>query len=620
MVVFVLTVLTIALLTTLLLTTLLLEIARFAHLLLAALVLFVRAGLALAQTKDRAPEAGLIAAVIARTVHGFAAVGFRQQARLVSRCETGHESDPARTRAARIGGVRIDDPPDVDALAVDLQRRGRQAREQPRPHPHRAGGAIQAGGGVLIVAHPDHGQVIAGPARKPAVAAVVAGAGLAGGLQPTQAVAHQLAAGAGRYRLLQRRGHQPRADGIAGLCGFRRIVITVERLAVGIEHAAHRMQRLDFAAGREELVQLRHRVRALIQGTQNQRRILAAVDAGQRPQQIGKTLRPHVHAHSHRRLVVGLRQGIDQAHRAMAAAVGIAGVPALAVVEGDADRRVVDGRGQRIFVRLRQRQQIHERFEQRPHRTLRLHRAVEAVLFEGTAADHRHHFAAVHIRDHHAGLQRRAARGAQRFHRTGHRAFGVSLRGGRHAGEHGQAGTLQFFFGIIARQLAAHQIDIRRKAIRDHASRHVGHTQRRLDRAVVFLLIDDAGLQHLRQHPIAPHERAFRIAPRVVPGRPFHHAHQQRDMFGGQIVELTAEVELCPGSEAVNGLRTALADIHLIEVRLQNHALFVAGVDNQRKQNFVELAGVSLFLADAQQTGTRELLGQRTGTLLGLAA
>src|SRR3546814_8534349 len=108
----------------------------------------------------------------------------------------------------------------------------------------------------------DHGEVVAGVAGKPAVAAVVAGTGLAGGIQAAKTVADQLVRGAVADRALQRGGDQAHGDRIAWLCGPGRLVEALEHPALAIEHAAHQVQRLELAAGREELVQLRARVRA----------------------------------------------------------------------------------------------------------------------------------------------------------------------------------------------------------------------------------------------------------------------------------------------------------------------------------------------------------------------
>src|SRR3546814_104786 len=133
-------------------------------------------------------------------------LGLRIHARLVRGCVPLGEREAPRIRAGSIGAARLRHPLPVEALVADLQRRAGQAREQPGPDPHRAGGAVQAGHLVLVVADPDHGEVVAGVAGKPAVAAVVAGAGLAGGIQAAKTVADQLVRGAVADRALQRGG------------------------------------------------------------------------------------------------------------------------------------------------------------------------------------------------------------------------------------------------------------------------------------------------------------------------------------------------------------------------------------------------------------------------------
>src|SRR5690606_31329129 len=114
----------------------------------------------------------------------------RRLARLERRRETRHEGEPARTGAACVSGVRPDHPLPVEAVVADLQRCAWQTLEDAGPHPHATGRAVQTGRLVLVVADPDHGQVVAGIAGEPAVAAVVAGTGLAGRAEPAEPVGH----------------------------------------------------------------------------------------------------------------------------------------------------------------------------------------------------------------------------------------------------------------------------------------------------------------------------------------------------------------------------------------------------------------------------------------------
>lgn len=67
-------------------------------------------------------------------------------------------------------------------------------------------------------------------------------------------------------------------------------------------------------------------------------------------------------------------------------------------------------------------------------------------------------------------------------------------------------------------------------------------------------------------------------------------------------------------------LPAALAQIHLVEIGLQDGALVVTRLHDHRVQDLVELARQRLFLADAEQAAAGQLLGQRAGTLANLAA
>ena len=192
--------------------------------------------------------------------------------------------------------------------------------------------------------------------------------------------------------MLQRRCVTRRAAiAVAFLRRRRRLVVALDRLALAIEHAAHRVQRLDLAAGREELVQLRHRVRTLVDRAQDQRRIAArprcrpACGSGRR----ALADRPPCR----RAPWPGCRNA--PAHRSGARVPwlrpselpGVQRLPLPRVtVTGESSTQLASEQR----VRLRQRQQVHERLEQRTDRALRFDRAVEAGLAEIAAADHRH--------------------------------------------------------------------------------------------------------------------------------------------------------------------------------------------------------------------------------------
>jgi hypothetical protein len=133
-------------------------------------------------------------------------------------------------------------------------------------------------------------------------------------------------------------------------------------------------------------------------------------------------------------------------------------------------------------------------------------------------------------------------------------------------------------------------------------------------------VVDQAGLVELLQGEVAAALGALGIAPRVVPGRAADDADQQRDLLGAEVAQVAPEPELGAGGDAADLLRAALAQVDLVEVGLQDRALVVARLDQQRVQDLVELAGQGLFLADAEQAAARQLLRQGAGALLVLAA
>ena len=110
------------------------------------------------------------------------------------------------------------------------------------------------------------------------------------------------------------------------------------------------------------------------------------------------------------------------------------------------------------------------------------------------------------------------------------------------------------------------------------------------------------------------------MATRVIVRRSLDQADQQRDVLGGQRIEVAAEPELGAGGDAMDGLVAALAQVDLVEVGLEDGALVIARFHDQCVQHLIELARDRLFLADPQQAAAGQLLGQRGGALTGLAA
>ena len=412
--------------------------------------------------------------------------------------------------------------------------------------------------------------------------------------------------------MLQGQRDQPRRQRIAGLRGLRRLVVTLDRLSVGIQHATHRIQRLHFAIGGEELVELRHRERALIDRAEDQRWIRFGIDAGQYLDDLHHAIEAHVDADPYRGLIVGLRERIHHADAAVTAAIGVARRPALAVGLGHRDRRVLHHRRQRIAAGLGQREQIHERLEQRTDRTLGVERAIEIRLGEFATAHHRHNPSGAGVGNHHARFQRRAVLALRFVQCRLDRILGIDLRGRIQRGVDDQAGATQFVGRIVALQLPPHQIHERGITIGDDA-RMRADAQRRGLGAREFIGLDQAGFGENVQYHIAPRQRTIGITARIVVRGTLDQPDQQRDVLRRQREQRAAEPELGARAHAVYRLLALLREEDFVEVGLEDAPLVEARLDQQRVQGLVELA-LEAALA-AQEQHSHQLLGNRAATL-----
>ncbi len=206
------------------------------------------------------------------------------------------------------------------------------------------------------------------------------------------------------------------------------------------------------------------------------------------------------------------------------------------------DRGVVEQRRQRIALRLCQCDQVDEWLDQRADRPQRVERAIEPGLVHVAAADHRLHFAVARAGDDHGRLDRVAAL-AHAGQGLVDRRFGQRLRGGRQRRMDREAGAVELRVRIVLLELAPHQIEKSRKTVTRQARVRRG-ADRLLARTGIRRFVDQAGIAELRQHDIAPRERAVRILARVVQARPLHHAYQQRDIGRREAAQVATEIEL----------------------------------------------------------------------------
>ncbi len=122
-------------------------------------------------------------------------------------------------------------------------------------------------------------------------------------------------------------------------------------------------------------------------------------------------------------------------------------------------------------------------------------------------------------------------------------------------------------------------------------------------------LVDEAGLDHAAQHITLAQRRARRIDDRVEGRWRLGQPCQHRRLGQRDLAERFAEVGLCGHREAVG----ALAEIDLVEVKLEDLVLRQAALDLQREQDFIELAIEGLLAR--QEEVSRHLHGDRRGAL-----
>ena len=310
-----------------------------------------------------------------------------------------------------------------------------------------------------------------------------------------------------------------------------------------------------------------------------------------------------------------MRQRVDHDQRIVAAMVVVLRRPHAAVGLAHADRAVVHHAGQVPALGLGQRDEIDERLDRRTDLAADVQRAVEPRLARVAAADHGEHVAGLRVGDHRRRLHAIAAL-AQALERAGDRLFGIQLRGRVQRGEDRQVAFAQRLLVEVGGDLLAHQVHeggeavVRQLAVLDHV-------QRRGLARVELRGGDQAGVEELLQHQVAPRQRALGRAARVVVTRSLHQADQQGDLLRPQLLQPAPEIELRRGAETVHRLRALLAEEHVVDVGLEDAPLAVMRLQQQRHQRFVDLAGQRLVAA--QEQVAHQLLGQRGAALHGVA-
>ena len=160
-------------------------------------------------------------------------------------------------------------------------------------------------------------------------------------------------------------------------------------------------------------------------------------------------------------------------------------------------------------------------------------------------------------------------------------------------------------------QLLTHHLH-KRRLRRDHPTARL-HAKRTRAQHVVQFLIDHLLLLQQTQDQVTTLQRQFRVTPRVVDGRPFHHTHQQRLLIEAQFFYRATKVIQARQREAADFVVAALTEIHLVHIQLKNTVFAVTRVHDQRHVGFVRFTPVRTLAGEEQVF--HQLLRQRTRTL-----
>ncbi len=267
-----------------------------------------------------------------------------------------------------------------------------------------------------------------------------------------------------------------------------------------------------------------------------------------------------------------------------------------------------------------QRGQVHRGLGQRPDGPARIQRPIEAGEAGLPVADHGDDFTRLRAGDHNGPDQSVRSPGIPPVEAR-EAGTQLRLRGRLHqriqSSEHAQTLAGQIFVPVLFGQLRAHQLQ---------EGRVVSRAGRLPVPGVEVACLRGGGLgggyrfvigQDL-QHQVAAFQRTLRMAFGAVVGRPLYHRHQQRQLVQFQFVEGPAEVVLAGQPEAVNRTVAVLAHIDLVDISVQQVALFVMPFENQRHRGFADFSPQGA--AVVQEIVFDQLLRQRAAPLGEFAA
>ena len=165
---------------------------------------------------------------------------------------------------------------------------------------------------------------------------------------------------------------------------------------------------------------------------------------------------------------------------------------------------------------------------------------------------------------------------------------------------------------VIPGQLATHQINKGGEGIQGRrAPGH--HFQAALLVALVGLVVERAFVPGHPQYGIAACLGALRVTARVVITGAFEQRHQGRQLVGFQLFQRAAKVELSAQAHAVDGAVAVLAQVHLVQIGLENLLLAVMQLEQHRHRHFHQLARQGAILGEPEIL--HQLLGQGAAAL-----
>src|SRR6266851_171699 len=444
---------------------------------------------------------------------------------------------------------------------------------------------------AVIEADPDDGEKAGRVADEPGVAPVVARAGLARYLTRGAQRRHGGRCSASDHPLEQR-GHEISFGG--GYDVRRGLVLGGEHWrAVGLIYGAHRTDRVGpTAVARERDIGPRQFERRDLERSEGHgghgRQVRPKPERAARLDDHGKA---DGLGDPHRGAVERLLEGAAEAHAPRVALLVVAGAPRLAV-DHDGERRIVDhGRGREsgLTVARVQSRQVHERLEGGAHlpsgqrHTIELARLVVTATYQG--ADLAGGGIDRDQSDLEPGTRILAAEpGKVAFELVEparHRILGKALErdvegGGDSGAEDGS--FLEFLADVVGEV---------RSGLAGPRSR--GSAHRVPARALVRRGVEHGQLMQSFENDVAPLARPVRIQYRRVRVWRTHHPGQERRLAGAELVNLLGEVDArgCPDPPDRQG--TALAEINLVQIRLEDLWLRVPPFDQNGQPGLLQL-------------------------------